>query len=188
MRNRFYLLFFTSMLFLPSSYAQYATKEIKIECQNKPIQYGTLTMQFDSLKWQWQCDDISLTTAYVVVRPMPAILDIGSDTYLTNQAKSDKECNRGELTSYYSDDVACSKMMNEFVHRGMSVIYEKMWKRERTTYRRGHGFIMNNQKGEEIYLIVELESWLSTNFGQEGSIEMDNGKVTCRIKPINSIF
>ena len=177
MKTKF-VLFFALFVFSFNSYARLETRDILIRCFDKPDQKGTVTMDFDSLNWGWQCDDLEPYTrkSYVWVHPSPVVLETPEGIFEVDKAKSDKECNQGEMTSYGSEDVSCNALASEFVTRGMRVIYSKSWAVGGRNYRNGQSYYLTNASGTELYFYIELKNWYDTEFEAKGEYSKPKGK------------
>lgn len=186
MKINMFLLSLSLLFSIPKSFAALQTKEITIRCdKTTEIKQGTLMMEFNSLNWSWQCDDLEPfgRKSYVWIHPSPMILEIENDVYEVDVMKSDKECNQGELTSYYGQEASCGALASEFVNRGMHTIYNKSWNVGSRSYYNGHGFYVKNAAGAEIYINVEMENWSSVYFEAKGTYSDSKTGENCSYLP-----
>lgn len=174
---------FVSLLFLillttENTFAGMTEANIKLRCgtATKP---ATLMMEFDSINWSLQCDDVDYGyKSDVWVHPGNILFQVGNESYEYDPVESEIY-NHGTLSSYSNDDVSCSKVMIEYPKKGLSWLSWQYWTVPTTGAE--HSFVLKNSNGDLVTLTLSLKNYYSSILAAKGSAEFSVGSEKCNV-------
>lgn len=164
------------------SHSYVETRNILLFCgYGNPPKEGKVTLEFDTRRWRWQCDDLNPLgqRSFAWVHPSPVVLEFDGVTFQMDKDKGDRLYNKGELSPGYNKvDVSCMKMMSEYDSMGVrSLAYANWTNTHGVSYRFAIKSLAPEKEGT---LSLEFLSYTSPEL--EGTGYVDIGPDYCSIK------